>query len=306
MNPRSIRILTHGLAVLAGFAVCAVVLPKTRQDSGPAQSQPRNGGYGHPKTSAVAPSAAETPEEREFHARIERIESLDESQLIPGLLRNAAGPPSAERLLERQLLLVRQAQSDPVQAWSYVTSLPADEQKDALVTVLGTWAMTAPEEAADHFETSVDDLGSLSPVRGAGAGAIAAAWVLSDSEAAFHWAGSLPADLSGSALAAAASALMDTDAEKIANVVNGMVPGFERTELIQAIALEQTRVNPAAAAKWVMSIDPNGGEQSAAVTTLVEGWSRKDPLAAAAWVKSLPAGTLRDAAENSLPEEVHQ
>jgi hypothetical protein len=73
-------------------------------------------------------------------------------------------------------------------------------------------------------------------------------------------------------------------------------PGDERDQLIQRIALVESKANPHEAANLVLQQIPPGPVQIEAVITVVHQWGERDRNAAAAWVNQFPEGAVRERA----------
>ncbi len=230
-----------------------------------------------------------------------RLEGLDAEGVLKALRELSIAPPGMERSLDQQIMVGRLAELQPGTALGYAASITGEARKAAEVTAMSTWIDQDPAASSQYFATHLNDFGFLEERQREVAGAMAARWARTDPTASLAWAQSLPEEVRGDALRPILHQLGSTDPATVLGLINGLDPGYERTEMIEALIQVRGTGAPRETAEWIQLFG-GGEEQGRAATVLIDSWARTDLSAAASWVNRLELGPVRDAGIQALME----
>ncbi len=204
-------------------------------------------------------------------------------------------PANEQRDAARIDRLGQWAAHDPLAALSYARAhFKSDRLAQALTAIFTAWAHTAPEPAwqwlttnlpdqPQHLDTAIDEIGRDDPAL---AGRLAAAWA---QQHPAQGAEVLTAALQGMAYAG-----HFTEARQIVGTLP-VATDDERGMLINFVAGQWARFQPADAAEWIASLPP-GAPRDQALANVTGSWAETNPAGAADYAVSLPAGPTRQTA----------
>jgi hypothetical protein len=92
----------------------------------------------------------------------------------------------------------------------------------------------------------------------------------------------------------------EQDISSASTWIKQLPAGEERNQMIERLAYVESKIDPADAARMVVSEIPAGWIQTEAAISVVQQWGQRDMAGAKAWVDSFPDGSVRDRAENEL------
>ena len=122
--------------------------------------------------------------------------------------------------MQRQLLISRLVEHDPITALGYARSLNGGEMQIAEQTVMTAWVEKDPDSAARHFEENLDDFRGDTVAAGETVAAIASAWAKSNAEASLVWAQGLQEEFRDRALNPVLAALGRSDPDRVSEIIN--------------------------------------------------------------------------------------
>ncbi|NWK56752.1 hypothetical protein HW115_14110 [Verrucomicrobiaceae bacterium N1E253] len=185
------------------------------------------------------------------------------------------------------------ARQDSAGALTWAQSLEGRDQRDAIRNVFSESAKSDPSEAAAMLGTVTDP-----EAKKEAQNSVAREWGKQNWEDAQTWIASLPADDQAGASSQALRGLAETDPEKAAGNISMVPEGEARDDVMESIARQWGRDDPAAAASWVMA---NGSEnaQKESIERVMPSWVQQDSAAAMAFINEQPEGGLRDSAASS-------
>lgn len=214
---------------------------------------------------------------------------VDDIQL--GLQQVAAMPwtPEASRLL--QGLVRRWAEVDPAAAATYALGLEGNRAaSQAIRSVWGVWARADPGAASDWYFAQLGE----NPARLAGTLSDAFSTLASiDMARALATAWQLPEAQGREALKAIVRrASLEGGLGALEPIIAGMSPGYQRSQMIQAIVQEYAVYQPELAVHWINQID-NPSTRADAIDQFAGIWAFDRPADAAGWVMGIQDPTLR-------------
>lgn len=222
---------------------------------------------------------------------------------------------------------------DPIAAWEIYQSLPAksmpSHMRGSLITQL---ARVDPEKAlgvalasksANVANTGVANtfkaLAAADPdaalqrltsipegaLRDAAFSSIASTWSETDPKGALRWAGNLQDDKRIDAICKIIPNLADSDSQASAKLITSLISKSDANVSESVITAttglieKWSRADASSAAIWAESL-PQGSTKSRAYQSLTKQWLAQDREKASAWVNSLPKGEMRDVGVNQI------
>jgi hypothetical protein len=193
------------------------------------------------------------------------------------------------------------ASEDPAAALAWASSIQSPEGRSA---ALGqTLRALAEQDPAGAAQQAV----ALDPKA---LDTVIDVWSERDPDALLAWAASAPPDKQELAMLKASMAKSGNDPAAGADIVSRMAsssqtPSGSLFSATTEVATAYFRDSVTDSATWAGSL-PEGTARNAALQTITEQWTRLDPVAASEWVRQLPAGEGRDAAAERLSTGISQ
>lgn len=131
-------------------------------------------------------------------------------------------------------------------------------------------------------------------------GQAVAEWAVHEPRAAAEWTGRLPTgDLRNHALVALATLFAEDDGKGAATLAFDLHDDALQATAVGAIIQRWTRLDPLAAAEWIVQLTP-GPAQTAAVENLVATWSNRAPEEVEQWLDRVAASRLFEPATRAF------
>ena len=171
------------------------------------------------------------------------------------------------------------AERAPLEAIAWSQELEGGDHTRGMAETLGTWAATAPEQAAAFVDRWEGDRQDFLP-------GIGISWAQRDPQAAADWLASQP-EGEGRTVAMGAVMWAWTVADPAASStwLRELPPGPDRDQAIGGLAKAAFDDDPQAAITWAASVD-NPERRAQALEIGVREWLRRDPAAATSWLQS--------------------
>ncbi len=230
----------------------------------------------------------------------EEAEQKEINDLLAALKKLDQQPDSPEARAERQRLVARFAELDPMMALGYVDTLTGEEYIAQKANALGTWAASDPAAAGTWFSEYLVSALAAEGNSGAAA-AIAQAWAEKDPQAALGWVTSLPEEARAQAVNVVIGKIASQDPQAALQTVAALTSEAERAAALGPVAEQWAQSAGAQAAAWVSGLKDETAQAHAAAG-LIKGWVDKYPRAASQWMKGLQPGKTRDAAVTALTQ----
>jgi len=193
------------------------------------------------------------------------------------------------------------ASEDPTAALAWARSIPSPEGRSAALSQT-LRALAEQDPAAAAQQAAALDPKALDGVIDV--------WSERDPDALLAWAASAPPDKQELAMLKASMAKSGNDPAAGAEIVSRMATSSQtpNNSLFSAtteVAGAYFRDSVTDSAAWAGSL-PEGTARNAAIQTITEQWTRLDPVAASEWVQQMPAGEGRDTAAERLSTGISQ
>lgn len=226
-------------------------------------------------------------------ARLEALllfaRSLSAEGLESALKEAREMPRGMDSMMAMQLLMSQYGEVDPKAAIEYASGLGGMGRGFGTASILSTWASSDPVAAGKYLSDNIDTLGSNEWMNGRMASSVASEWAKQNPAAALAWAKGLPDAMRGDAMEQALTEMTSQNPQSAIDYVLAMEAGDDRTRMIDEVASQYGRMDPAKALDWAQSL--SGEDKTVARREVLESWARSSPSEAAAYVDSMDAET---------------
>lgn len=188
--------------------------------------------------------------------------------------------------------------TDVAAALALVDRLSSDEtKKEAQRDIINRWARKEPRAAADYcLRKSL-----YTDEQGGALAQVLAEWATQSPEQALAWVRQIREEkVRGKLLGSIVYRMAGTDPELAAGQF-AKLPVANQRDVASEIASRWSRLDPAAAAAWVVQL-PEGEARSWAQRSIASQWAALDPSETARWLEHLPASASRDASIQAFGE----